>query len=120
MERALPPLAERITEEDMAAIEDVLDAAASWKRGEMPWQAAAAIGALRDWQGAELPSYSRHVAMRVTPATDPRRADLMDLIDVLVRSQGYTVTRAGVFTKFEIRDNDAGWQYANLNERGAA
>ena len=119
MQNALPPLAETLTFEDRVAIEDVLDAAAAWQRGEMPWHVAAAVGTLRDWRGEPLPSYSRHVAYRVTPRADARWQALDALIDVIIRAQGFMVTAHGLFTASEIRVHDAGWQHANLERRAA-
>jgi glutathione synthase/RimK-type ligase-like ATP-grasp enzyme len=107
----------RLTDEDVASIEDCLDAAAAWRRGELPWQAAANVGAVRTGRGEALPSYTRHIAVRITPKSDTRRADLLALIDVLVRAEGYVVTTNGVFRPEEIRANEAGWQYANLRGR---
>lgn len=117
MDRALPPLASALTFEDVVAVEDCLDAAAAWQRGEMPWHVAAGVGTIRDWRGQVSSPYSRYVAYRVTPPTDPRRQALAALIDVIVRQLGYRVTRQGVFIASEMRENDAGWATADLKAR---
>ena len=119
MYKGFPPLAERLTFEDQAAIEDVLDAAAAWQAGDMPWTQAASIGALLDWRGEQSQSYSRYVALRVTPRTDPRWDALLALVNVIVQAMGYVATTQGLFTRAEIRENEAGWQYANLERRAA-
>src|SRR5699024_9763403 len=111
---ALPPLAEALAFEDMAAIEDMLEAAAACQRGEMPWHVAARGGTLRDWRGEPLPSYSRHVAYRVTARTDPRWQALGALIDTIVRMNGYRATPFGLFTDGEIRVHDAGFDRSAL------
>lgn len=109
-----------LTPEQQASVDDVLDAAAAWAAGHLPFYEAAAIGTIEDANGTPSPAYTRYVATIRTLSDDPRRKNLMDLLDVLIEAQGYVMTRQGVYTKFEIRDNEAGWQYANLNERGAA
>lgn len=109
-----------LTPEEADSVNDVLDAAAAWAAGQLPFYEAAAIGTIEDSHGTPSPAYSRYVATIRTLNDDPRRKNLMDLLDVLIESQGYVTTRQGVYTKWEIRENDAGWQYANLNERGAA
>lgn len=114
MERALPPLARPLTEDDMAVVEDVLDAADAWSRGELPWHVAAGVGTLVDWSGQPRPSYSRYVAYRVASRDDPRVQALGALIEVIITMSGYRITRQGVYTAAEIRANDAGWQGANL------
>ena len=104
--RAFPPIS-GLTADDALAVEDVLDAAASWQRGEIPFPVAASIGALVDWRGQPSPSYSRYVALHLAGLDDPRRAALRALLDVLVRAEGYVVTRQGVFSSWEIRQSDA-------------
>lgn len=126
MDRALPPLEEALTFEDRVAIEDVLGAAAAWAAGELPFYEAARVGTLRDWRGVPLPSWSRHVAIRVTPSTDPRRRNLMGLIDVLIAAQGFQITRQGIYSPDQIRIHDAGFDHTTVrptvwhHERNAA
>ena len=114
---ALPTL--ELDFEDRVMVEDVLDAAAAWQAGELPWTEAANIGGMLDWRGVVSQAYTRHVAYRVTPRTDPRHAALDALMAVIIRAQGYRVTRQGTFEPSEIRANDAGWQYANLDRSAA-
>jgi hypothetical protein len=114
---ALPPLAESLSFEDRVEIEDVLDAAAAWKRGEIPWTAAAGLGRMLDWRGQPNEAYTRYVAYRVTPRSDPRLADLDELIEVIIRAQGFVITRQGVFTPTEIRAHDSGFDASQVHAR---
>lgn len=116
MHNAIDHLLPRVlTPEDRAVIEDILDMAAEWAAGRMRWQAVASAGTL-DWNGAPSVAYARFVALRVTPRTiydedgniiggDHRWANLQALIDVLVRAEGFTVTRQGVYSSWELREH---------------
>ncbi|MDQ3167320.1 MAG: hypothetical protein M3P94_01580, partial [Chloroflexota bacterium] len=42
------------------------------------------------------PGYSRFVALVVTPLDDPRRADLLALIDSVIERSGYVPTDQGM------------------------
>lgn len=117
---ASPTDRDPLTPEQQDSVNDVLDAAAAWAAGQLPFYEVAAIGTIEDAHGTPSPAYSRYVATIRTTKDDPRRQNLMDLLDVLIRSQGFTVTRQGVFTKWEVRENEAGWMHANLNERDVA
>lgn len=114
-----PPLANRVSFEDRVAIEDVLDAAAAFAAGDLPFFEAAGIGTILNWRGEPSPPYSRYVALRITPRTDPRREALAALIDTLIAKEGWRVTRQGVYSMTEIRANEAGWEHANLERRAA-
>lgn len=108
-----------LTPEEQASVDDVLDAAAAFATGMLPFYEAAAIGTLTDWRGNVSPAYTRYVAATRTPKNDPRRADLDTLLDRLIVAEGYVVCPQGTFTRWEIRENEAGWANANF-ERTAA
>jgi hypothetical protein len=111
LDRATSHLAADLTAEDAATIEDILDAAAAWADGALPWYEAAKIGAMTyqtaTGKTAESSGYGRYRALRFTPADDPRRAALVRLVDDLVRRQGCEVTRQGVFDRDELADHGA-------------
>lgn len=103
---ALPEQARRdLTAEDHASIADVLDAAADWRAGKLPWWEAAAVGVIPYDAGTGArpsPGFTRTVALLRTDRGDPRRAALRALLDELVRQSGAVVTTHGVFTRQEI------------------
>ena len=99
-------LPEHLTTEDKQAITDILDAAHEWRAGRMDWTAAASIGAV-PVNGRLSEGYARFLAVRLTPASDPRRADLLALIDKLVDMSGMVRTTQGTFTRGELGESDA-------------
>lgn len=108
------------TPEEVAAIEDVLDVAVAFVAGDVPFYEAAAIGTLVDWRGNVSPPYTRYMAMDFArKRDDPRKRALMALLDTLIVAEGYLDTNFGVFTKWEIRDNEAGWEHANFDRNAA-
>ena len=103
-----------LTPEERADVNDVLDAAAAWAAGDLPFYEAARIGRLGS------PAHTRYIAIRATPKEDPRWRDLMALFDVLIESQGYVITRQGVFTKYDIRESNEQVERATQHIRVAA
>lgn len=95
--RVLPP-------EDVAAAEDILDAAAAWAAGALPIGEAAAVGAM----GFGVPPVfsagrGRFVARWATPPDDPRLPCLAALIDALGERSGAPLDALGrTFTADEI------------------
>lgn len=116
MADALP---ERVlSEDDTTHVERALDAAAKWAAGEMPFNLAATAGMATAPSGYASPAWTRHLAVRTTPTTDPRRADLLRLIDAALAMRGKVLTDFGLFTANEIRDSDQ--QVAAANVQGRA
>lgn len=98
------------TQDEQASIEDVLDAAEAYVRGEMPWWEAANIGPVEnvDWRTGEViasTAYARFLAVALTHPVDPRRRSTVALCDRLVREQpSNVVTTHGVFEHQDLRD----------------
>lgn len=99
-------LPDHLTDDDKAAIADILDAAHEWRAGRMDWTAAASIGAI-PVNGRLSEGYARFLAVRLTPASDPRRADLLALIDKLIDATGIVRTTQGTYTRIELGQSDA-------------
>lgn len=96
----LPGAGERaLTPDEQAEVDAVLDAAA------MEHPNAATTGAL-PWDGHPSPAYTRFVAVRVTPPSDPRRAALLTLINQRITRSGYIRTEQGVFTPDDLGEHD--------------
>lgn len=89
-----------LTAEERACVEDILDAAAEWGRGRMSLGAFARTGWMANGDGGGC-GYGRFVAVRVTPADDPRRVALLREIDEMVRLEGWVITRQGLFSAEE-------------------
>lgn len=95
-----------LTPDDRANVEDVLDAAAAWRAGELPWTVAAAVAPTA--YGATMSAgYTRFLAIRTTPLSDPRRPALMALITYLIDMTGVVRTTSGMFTPAELGQSDA-------------
>lgn len=83
---------------ESAEIADCLDAAAEWAAARLPLEVFARVGTTRlPRTGKPSAAYTRYLATIATPATDPRRADLLRAIDALLDLQGYRRTNHGVF-----------------------
>lgn len=108
-----------LTTDERAEVDDILDAAAEWQAGRMDWRAVAGLGRL-EINGAPSESYSRFVAVAMTPPGDPRRAALLAFLDVLVRAEGYIATRQGTFTRHETRMHDQAVAWVRAHERETA
>ena len=89
-----------LTDAERDSIQDILDGAYAWSRGEMPISAVMQLGIV-EYDGRPSPAYSRWVAIGKTPHSDPRWQALHDMIDLVVRKQ-FIVTTQGVFTPVEI------------------
>lgn len=100
-----------VTEEDRDQVDAVLDAAERWKDGELTLTQAAAIGG-SEWRGRMVPGKTRAIAMRLTPASDSRKRDLMDMVEALITLKGNVITDFGVMEGRVIRDSDAQVQQA--------
>ena len=94
-----------LTPDERECVEDVLDAAAAWAAGELPYWEAANIGAL-DWQRRRSPAYTRHIAYMCTPKADPRWRNLYDLISELIRQSGWLLTRQGCVAPSQLHGDD--------------
>lgn len=89
------------------SIEWVLDAAQDFVDGKLPWYEAANIGAVThiDWQSGrdiESTSYARFLAIVFTPASDPRRAAVLELCEEIVAQSGAVLTTHGLFEKQDL------------------
>lgn len=73
------------TEESQAEIEAVLEAAVAWRDGRMAIYEFSIIGWMIAPGGICSPGYTRYVAFRTTPPTDPRSAVLLEAITELER-----------------------------------
>lgn len=83
---------DRLTTEQHAEIEDILDAAEQFTLGALP------IGAFCGLSTGRL----RCLALISTPKEDPRRAPLLRAIDAVLLYQGFVITTCGVWTPEEI------------------
>lgn len=94
-----------LTPEERECVEDVLDAAASWAAGELPYYEAANIGAL-EWGGKRSAGYTRNIALKCTAKTDPRWRNLYDLITELIGRSGWVVSNQGCFAPSHLHGDD--------------
>lgn len=92
-----------LSEEERFEVELVLEAAADWEAGLLPWQDAAKVGELRRGNRPS-PGYTRFVAVHVTPRNDPRRAALQALQEHLDTMQGLRVDERGTLSQAELHD----------------
>jgi len=93
----------QLTEGERYEVDLVLEAAADWESGLLPWQDAAKVGELHRGSRPSA-AYTRFVAAHVTPRSDPRRAALERLQEHLDRMQGLTVDDRGTLTRSELND----------------
>lgn len=107
-----------LTPEEEDSVTDVLDAAAAWKAGTLPLTAAAAIGTIT-YRDHISPRYSRFVAIATTPVGDPRRAALLEMVELMV-SKMHMVTRFGVISRLEEHEHDQAIAALRMHERRAA
>ena len=91
-ERAGAMSARVLTPDERAIVDDVLDAAAEWRLGRMPWQDAARVHDHR----------ARFLATTTTDRSDPRWHALQRLLDALTDATGYVRTRQGCFSRYEL------------------
>lgn len=103
-----------LTPDEQDAVADVLDAAAEWRAGRLPWQEAASIGTYHN------PSRTRFLAITTTPKTDPRWHDLMALIDVLIDAEGFVRCTQGIYSPRELGEMDIPVHIAPWKREGAA
>lgn len=107
----LPGQGERIlTPDEQAQVDAVLDAAA------MEHPDADTTGSLL-WDGKPSPAYTRFVAVRVTPKSDPRRAALLTLINRLITESGYVRTEQGVFTPEDLGEHDVALHWRRTSDQ---
>lgn len=112
--------AREIPEPYREAVEDVLDAAAEWARGDLPWTVAAGIGAV----DLETPAgpirrgspYTRALAIHLTDRSDPRWRVLHEFCTHIVTMTGYTITSFGVFDAYELHQHDASARYVREHD----
>lgn len=103
IDRAFPPLPDRLSKDDWQDVADVLDAAAEWSAGRLPLESFAAVGTmLSPFTGRPSAQYTRYVAARVTIADKARLAPLLRALDHLLLFQGQTITSHGVFDRDEL------------------
>lgn len=110
-----------ITPDHQACVDDVLDAAADWYDGRMPWNVAASVGEIerRTMTGTwhRSPGYTRAVALRHTSTDDPRWRALSDLCTEIVRKTGFVITAFGVFDTDELHQHDDAVRFVRLHDR---
>lgn len=92
-----------LTPDETAEANDVLDAAAEWAAGRMPWEVAAQVGTIEN-NGRPSPSSTRFIATVLVSPLDPRRPHLKALIDHLLVMQGLTVTEGGIYTQRDLNE----------------
>lgn len=92
-----------LTPEESAEINDVLDAAAEWAAGRLPWQTAAQVGTILS-DGRPSAGYSRFLARFTCSPSDPRRRHLIALQDYLDAAQGLQITDKGTLTQRDLND----------------
>lgn len=73
-----------LTENDRADIQDILDAATEWANGRMPIQTFMLFGSIENPHGRSPGVWSRFLAVRTTPRSDPRFHDLIAAISALI------------------------------------
>lgn len=95
-----------LTPDEITAVEDVLDAAAEWASGALPFDAAVRVGTATSPSGHVSPTWTRYLAVRVADRSDPRRAHLLRLIDHAIEMRGLVVTDFGVISKAELAESD--------------
>lgn len=93
-----------LTFEEQVEVEDVLDAALAWTNGELELGVAANLGGI-ETDGHPSAPYTRFVALRTTPRSDPRWQALDSLCTKLSRMSGYMITRQGVFTRRDMAES---------------
>lgn len=95
-----------LTEDELWAVEDILNAAAEWQAGTMSLGVFATIGSLPAWNSkgrrCDSPGYGRALALMSTPRTDSRWSALKKAIEEMVRNQDVVVTKHGVFERSEL------------------
>jgi hypothetical protein len=107
VDRAFPPLPERMDAADRADVEAVLEGALDWSEGFIDLAEFAVIGDIRPGDRAPSHGYSRYVAMRLSNPSDPRWLPLRQAVDQLLRLQGVQITRFGIFDADELAQTGA-------------
>ena len=102
-----------LTPDEVDEVEYVLDAAAKWAAGRLPWQQAANVGTWHD-----SAARTRFLAITTTPNSDVRWHDLKRLLDVLVDASGYVRTKQGVYSSRELGEHDVAVHFVQ-QERAA-
>lgn len=92
----------KLTEDELASIQDILDCAYAWSRNEMPLDAVMDLGIVL-YDGHPSPAYSRWLAIGTTSRSDPRWAALVQMVDHMIRhDRNFVVTRQGVYQPLEM------------------
>lgn len=95
-----------LTEDERLAIEDALDAAVDWEAGRLPFEEAIKIGTVPNARGNPSPEWTRALAFRNVPASDPRKESLYKLSETGSRMAGKIETSHGWFTRQELNENE--------------
>lgn len=91
------------SQEERDAIEDVLDAADAFTSFRLPLEEALKVGALATGKGtATSPAFGRVRAILAARLDDPRRRSLLDMLDIVIRTQPGMQTNHGWFSHGEI------------------
>lgn len=95
------------TPEERDSIEDVLDAAMAFARFELPLAEAAKAGVMASRSDAAGgASFAKVRAMLGADPSDPRRAALREMLEVMVRAQPVVITKFGLFERSELMRHD--------------
>ena len=110
----------KLTEDELASIQDILDAAYAWSQGEMPLTAVWRLGIV-EYEGVPSPRYTRWLATGTGSRTDPRWQALQKALDVVIRKH-HIVTTQGVFQPVEMTEHHQSVEFvrANPSHRDAA
>lgn len=94
------------SQEERDAIEDVLDAADAFTSFRLPLEEALKVGALATGNGmVTTPAFGRVRAILAARLDDPRRRSLLDMLDIVIRTQPGIQTNKGWFSHAEIAAN---------------
>ncbi len=104
-----------LSPDEVADVEDILDAAAEWQAGRLPLGELMRIGSLTHGTRPS-PGYSRFTALYTTSKSDTRRAALMAAIEELIRRDGWVSTGQGLDQQGQVHVSHAEPPWA----RGAA
>lgn len=102
----IDPGGRALTEDERQAIDDALDAAVAWEAGELPFEEAIRIGTVPNARGNPSPEWTRALAFRNVPASDPRKESLYRLSETGSRMAGKIETPHGWFTRQEWNENE--------------
>ena len=102
----IDPGARPLSDDERIAIDDALDAAVAWQADELPFEEAIKVGTVPNARGNPSPEWTRALAFRCVPASDPRKAALYALSETGSRMAGKIETPHGWFTRQEWNEHE--------------